>query len=165
MKIEAKEIKIVPIGQITPNPKNRNKHSKEQIERFSKIIQASGFRNPLTISNQSGLVVSGHGRLLAAKKLGLKELPVTYQDFDTPEIEYAHMVADNEIAKWAEIDLKNIHLDLPDMGPFDTELLGLKNFKFEPILEPQDSTPEFKLIECPECGHEFESKQAKSKKI
>ena len=164
-KIELKNLQLVPISEIKPNPKNRNKHSREQIERFSKIIQASGFRTALIVSNQSGLLVSGHGRLLAAKKLGLKELPVSYQDFATPEIEYAHAIADNEIAKWAEIDLSGIHVDLPDMGPFDTELLGLKSFKFEPTLDPGEQTPELKLIECPDCGHQFESKQAKSKKI
>lgn len=65
--IEAKEIKLVPIDKLKPNPLNRNSHPKNQIKRLEKIIKAQGFRSPIVVSNRSGLIVAGHGRLQAAK--------------------------------------------------------------------------------------------------
>lgn len=114
-----------------PNPKNRNQHSEEQIERLCKIIQYQGFRTPLIISNQSGQLVAGHGRLEAAKKLGMINLPVIFEDFENSDQEYAANVSDNSIGAWAELDLAGINADLADLGPFDIDLLGLKDFRVD----------------------------------
>lgn len=130
--MRSKDIVMVPVENITPRPDNRNKHSDEQIQRLSEIIQYQGFRDPLIISNQTQLLVSGHGRVMAAKKLGLKELPVIYQDFDTPEQEYAAMVSENSIASWAELDFSGINTDLVDLGPdFNIDMLGIENFEID----------------------------------
>jgi len=74
---------MVPIDQLVENPKNANIHSEEQIQRLAKIIDFQGFRVPLTVSNRSGFVIAGHGRIEAAKVLGMAELPVIFQDFDS----------------------------------------------------------------------------------
>jgi len=95
---------MVIISQVKPNPRNPNTHSPEQVDKLAVLIQAHGWRNPITVSTRSGLVVSGHCRLLAAQKLGLKEVPVDYQDFDSDAQEWAVMVADNIVAELAEID-------------------------------------------------------------
>lgn len=58
MQIRANEIKLVSLDEIKLNPRNRNKHSKEQITRLAEIITYQGFRNPLIISNRSGLCVA-----------------------------------------------------------------------------------------------------------
>lgn len=139
--LRSKDITLVDIKSIKPNEKNRNKHSKEQIERLCEIIKYQGFRSPLIISNRTGILVSGHGRLQAAKKLGIKELPVTYQDFDSEEQEYAAGVSENSIAAWSELDLSGINLDIADLGPdFDVDLLGIDNFIIEPAeLENTDT--------------------------
>ncbi len=68
MQIRANEIKLVSLDEIKLNPRNRNKHSKEQISRLAEIITYQGFRNPLIISNRSGHCVAGEGRYLAAKE-------------------------------------------------------------------------------------------------
>ena len=130
--IASKEINIVSIKEIKINPKNRNKHSKEQIERLVEIIGYQGFRSPLIVSNRTGLVVAGHGRLQAAKKLKFKEVPVMYQDFENDEQEYACMVSDNAIASWSELDLSQINTDIQDLGPdFNIDLLGIKGFTID----------------------------------
>lgn len=150
MKIEAKDIKLVKIKELKPNPKNRNKHPEEQIERLADIIKYQGFRQPIVVSNRTGLVVAGHGRLEAAKRLNLDSVPVVFQDFDSEEQEYSFGVSDNAIASWAELDLSGINTDLPELGPdFDIDMLGLKDFVLEPAekLEPQcdeDEVPEVK---------------------
>jgi hypothetical protein len=131
--IKANEIQIVSIKDVKLNPKNRNKHPKEQIERLAEIIKYQGFRNPLIISSRTGLVVAGHGRYEAAKKLKLKEVPIMVQEFESEEQEYAAQVSDNAIASWAELDLSGINTDVPDLGPdFNIDLLGIKDFVLEP---------------------------------
>lgn len=134
MQIKAEHISLVDIDSLTPNPNNRNKHSQEQIERLCKIIKENGFRQPLLVSQQTGFIVAGHGRLEAAKKLGLKKVPVMFQEFATPEQEYAVGVSDNAIASWAELDLSGINMDLAGLGPdFDLDLLGIEHFKLEAL--------------------------------
>lgn len=129
MEIKSNEIKMVAVESIVANPKNTNKHPPEQIDRLIKILNYQGFREPLVISNRSGFLVCGHGRLEAALKMGVKELPVIYQDFETEAMEYAHMVADNEIARWAELDKEKLKNELPDLD-LDLDLLGLSDTKF-----------------------------------
>ena len=96
--------KIVPIGELKPNPKNPNKHPTEQIEALGSIIRGSGWRNNITVSTRSGLIVKGHGRLLAAQLEELAEVPVEFQSYKTEADELADMTADNRLAELAEID-------------------------------------------------------------
>lgn len=138
---------LVEPNALKPNPKNPNRHSQEQIERLKKILEYQGFRYAIKISKQSGFITSGHGRLEAAKRLGLKQVPVVYQDYVDADQEYADIVADNSIAAWAELDLAAINLEIPNMGPFDIDLLGIKDFTIDIAekLEPQcdeDEVPE-----------------------
>jgi len=156
MDIKANEIQMIPLDQITLNPKNRNKHPANQIDALAKIIKAQGFRRPLTISKRSGLLVCGEGRYLAAAKLGYQFVPVMYQEYESEEQEYADGIADNAVDKWAELDYPAINQDLADLGPFDIDLLGIEDFKVEP-LEHEGFTPDHsKQIKCPHCGAEFE---------
>ena len=131
IEIKAKEIVLVPIEKIIPNPMNPNVHGEAQIDILVKIYNARGFGNPLTISNLSGFLNEGEGRLLAAKKAGMTELPCIYQDFESAAEEFAHMVASNKAASLADHDdLKMIEgikdLELEEM---DFELLGLEDFE------------------------------------
>jgi DNA modification methylase len=135
--VRSKEIKLVPIESIVPNEKNRNQHPQDQIDRLAKIIEFQGFRSPLIVSNQSGKLVSGHGRLLAAKQLGLESVPVMFQDFDNEDMEYAAGIAENAIALWAELDLSGIHKDLPELGLGDLDFLGIRDFQLEPDPDAQ----------------------------
>jgi ParB-like chromosome segregation protein Spo0J len=134
MKIESKEIQLVDINRLVNNPKNNNKHPPEQIERLSKLIEAHGFRNPIVVSKRTGYVVAGHGRIAAAKGLGINLIPVMYQDFENEAQEYAYLTSDNAIASWAELDLSAVNTEMLDLGPdFDIDLLGIKDFTIEPI--------------------------------
>lgn len=120
---------LVDISKLKPNPKNRNKHDDAQIARLAEILEYQGWRYPIKVSNLSGFISSGHGRLLAAQFLGLKKVPVNYQDYESEEQEYADLVSDNAIALWAEMDMAGINADLPDLGPeFNIDMLGIKNF-------------------------------------
>ena len=145
MKIQCLFDKRVPLAELKPHPKNRNKHPEDQIKRLARILEYQGFRYPVKVSKRSGFVTSGHGRIEAARLNGWPDVPVNFQDYDSDEQEYADVQADNAIASWAELDLSGINADLGELGPeFDLDLLGIKNFEIDPVA-PQcdpDDVPE-----------------------
>lgn len=138
MKIKAENIELVDISSIVENPKNPNTHSKDQIKRLSKLIQNTGFRNPLVVSKKSGFLVVGHGRLEAAKKLKMEKVPVIFQDFDNEAEEYAYMTADNAIGAWSELDLEQIKLEIEGFKDFDIEMLGIESFEIKEEKEKEE---------------------------
>lgn len=152
MEIKSKDIRLVLIKELHENPKNRNQHTKEQIDRLCEIINYQGFRNPLIVSKRTGFIVAGHCRLKAARKLKIKELPVLYQDFDNEDQEYAAGISDNAIASWADLEFGAINDDIADLGPdFDINMLGIENFEIEPadkFKTDQDAIPEVKKSIC-----------------
>ena len=128
IKIECSYDSLVALKDLIAHPKNRNKHSKEQIERIAELIKYQGIRKPITVSNLSGYITAGHGRLAAAKLLGIEKYPVDYQDYENREQEYADVQADNAIAAWAELDLEAIKIDVAEFDDFNPDMLGIQNF-------------------------------------
>lgn len=117
---------LVSIEKLKPNLKNPNTHPKEQIELLTKIIKNTGWRTPITVSNRSGLIVKGHGRLEAAKNASIKKVPVDYQDYESEEEEWADLLADNRIAELAEWDIEGVANIMNELNfeEFDMELTG-----------------------------------------
>lgn len=95
---------IVSLEKLVPNPKNPNEHPDDQVDLLAKIIKATGWRQPITVSKRSGFVVKGHGRLLAAIRGGMTSAPVDYQEYASEAEEYADLVADNRLAELSEIN-------------------------------------------------------------
>jgi len=176
MEIKSKAIAIVPIGDIKVNPENNNSHPEGQLKRLEKIIKAQGFREPLVVSNRSGLLVCGEGRLIVAGRLEMRAVPVIYQDFKDEAEEYLHMTADNEIARWSELDMNRVVLKIRKLDIPDATLLGLKDLKVKKVdfsvvegvgqsepIEPKNSNKEINVDEfgsdlkhqCPKCGFEY----------
>lgn len=117
--------KIVDTDSLVGNPRNPNKHPKEQITALAKIIKRQGWRHPIVVSNRSGFVVKGHGRLLAAKEIGAKQVPVDFQDYESEASEYADLMADNKIQEFSELDMKmsaDILQDIKDSGDIELEM-------------------------------------------
>lgn len=126
---------LVSIDSLNPNPKNPNKHPDSQIELLSKNIKYLGWRHPITVSKRSGFIVAGHGRLMAAKKLGVQIVPVDYQEFNSDADEIAVLVADNRLAELSETseeDLKNILSELD--GKIEIDLTGFSDAEVEQLL-------------------------------
>ena len=184
MKIKSNEIEMVSIDTPVPYEKNMHVHTDEQIERLIKLIEYQGFRNPLILQKGTNRIAAGHGRLIAAKKMGMEKVPAIYQEFESEEQFYAYVVSDNAIGKdqWASLDLSQINKDIVDLGPeLDLDMLGLKDFVVEPIekFEPQgdeDAVPELKeepitkrgdvwllgvYWQCDKCGVEYGEQKAK----
>ncbi len=127
------------VAELRENPRNPNTHPRYQIERLAKIIKMTGWRAPITISDLSGLIVKGHGRLAAAKLAGFEEIPVEIQHYDSHELENADLIADNYIAELAELDentLKDLLRELEKSDEIPMTLTGLSMMEIEDLLNP-----------------------------
>lgn len=141
--------KLVPVEDLKPNPRNPNTHPARQIELLGKNIRYFGWRHPITVSKRSGLIVAGHGRLAAAKHLGLQLVPVDYQDFASDNDEMAVLVADNRLAELASIDLNSLESVVNDLkvDGFDTLLTGFEDADLDSLLNPENAEPDDTLSE------------------
>lgn len=123
--------KLVKVGELIPHPKNPNTHPQNQIKILAQNIRYHGWRHPIVVSKLSGYIVAGHGRLEAARELGVSIVPVEYQDFVTENNELAVLVGDNRLAELSTLDLNGLQ-DIID---------GFKETNFDAILagfEPTD---------------------------
>lgn len=144
--------KLVKIDDLKLDPDNRNEHPESQIKQLAAILKYQGWRYCVKVSNQSGYVRSGYGRILAARMNGWDEVPVSFQDYDSPEQEYADSIADNAIALQSELDLAGIQMDVGNLSTdFNVEFLGIENFKLnsepEPLPEIEEPKKQF-IVAC-----------------
>lgn len=137
----AKRIEVWPIEKLVPYSKNARKHDEVQVTQIAASIIEFGFVNPILVDSTDG-IIAGHGRLLAAKDLALKEVPVVVLDHLTEAQKKAYIIADNKIAlnsAW-DVELLNAEIgSLKDIG-FDYSLLGFSEAEIDGLLEePWDS--------------------------
>ena len=76
----------VDLVDLVPHPRNPNKHDDRQIGLLAKIIRNQGWRNPIVVSDRSGFIVAGHGRMEAAKLLDVEKVPVDRQSFENEAV-------------------------------------------------------------------------------
>lgn len=155
ISIHCKYDELVDPKTLKDHPKNRNKHSQDQIDRLAKLYTYHGVRHPIIVSKESGFIVAGHGRKAAALKAKLKRVPIVYQSFLSDDHEYAFIQADNAIAAWAELDLSGINAAalstwqhfVADFGPEKVEERK-KTRRKEVIeyVEPKESSPQLQYV-------------------
>lgn len=135
IKVYCSHTEMVDPATLLPNPRNPNTHPKKQIELLAKIIQSQGWRAPVTVSNRSGFVVRGHGRLLAALLLG-SMVPIDRQDYESEADEWADLIADNRIAELSEIDDTLLAELLAEIGSseIDLDLTGYTTKQIDNLL-------------------------------
>ena len=143
IKVYCTHTELVDVIKLVEHPNNPNKHDDRQINLLARIIKAQGWRNPITVSNKSGYIVSGHGRLAAAKQLGETQVPVDYQDFGNEAEETAHLLADNRVAELAELDFQAVGKLLKELQDknFELELTGFLEHEIEPLLQAEWEPP------------------------
>jgi len=151
IRIDCAHDQMVETEKLVPNPKNPNHHPKSQIDLLAKIIKGQGFRNPIVVSNRSGFVIKGHGRLDAAKALAMETVPVDFQDYETEAAEYADMIADNRIAELSETDDEELKALLKELdGKIDLDLTGFDASELEKLLPPEDGLNDSPVPEPPD---------------
>jgi ParB-like chromosome segregation protein Spo0J len=142
--VHCSHIRLAEVKTLLANPRNPNKHSPEQVALLAKIIKHQGWRSPITISNRSGFVVVGHGRLQAAILLGEQFVPVDSQDFKSDEDEIAHLIADNRLAELADADTSMISDLIKELGDtdFDMDLTGFNMTELEELISSNETPDE-----------------------
>lgn len=123
--ITTKEMQLVPIEKLVPYVNNARTHSPEQINKLRSSLREFGFINPVIIDRDYG-VIAGHGRILAAKEEGIKEIPCVFADHLTEAQKKAYIIADNRMAMdagWDE-ELLRVEIEALQAEAFDLSLTG-----------------------------------------
>jgi ParB-like chromosome segregation protein Spo0J len=114
-------IKTVAIDKLIPYARNSRTHSEEQVSQIAASIKEFGFLNPIIIDGDNG-IIAGHGRVMAAKKLGMTELPCVDAKHLSDAQRRAYVIADNKLALNAEWDYEMLKIELGDLEALDFDL-------------------------------------------
>lgn len=145
--IKAKTANLIPYAR------NSRTHSEEQVTQIASSIKEFGFTNPVLIDKANG-IIAGHGRVLAAKKIGMKEVPCIVADGWTDAQKKAYVIADNKLALnagWDNATLALEFAELQELG-FDLSLTGFSEAELAAInpIEVTGLTDEDAVPEAPE---------------
>ena len=125
IKISGLNIVNIKIKDLKPYNKNAKKHPKKQIEYIANSIESFGMNDPIGIWGKDNLIVEGHGRVEACKKLGYDEVPCIRLDHLTDEERKAYTLAHNKVAE-SEWDFDLLNDELGDILSFDMEDFGFE---------------------------------------
>ena len=119
------EINQTPIDTVIPYVSNSRTHSDDQVAQIAASIKEFGFNNPVLLDGDKG-IIAGHGRVLAARKLGLKDVPTIELAHLSENQRKAYIIADNKLALNARWDMEMLSLEMGDLKDqeFDLSLLG-----------------------------------------
>ena len=166
------EYKKVSVADLIPYARNSRTHSDAQVAKLAASIKEFGFLNPIITDGANG-IVAGHGRVMAAQKLGLDTLPCVEAGHLTEAQKRAYIIADNRMALDAGWDNDLLKIELQDLDGegFDLSLTGfdieeLTQLFDEPNFEPGTEDDQGKLDElapkmvtCPHCAAEWDLRE------
>ena len=130
----ADHIDLKSVDELIPYSKNARMHSESQVAQIAASITEFGFTNPVLIDGKKG-IIAGHGRLMAAKKLGIKKVPVVILDHLSELQKKAYIIADNKLAENASWNEEILASELADLkeNDFDLDLIGFEDQELEKI--------------------------------
>lgn len=156
-------VRNIPIEEIKAYENNPRRIGDNAVNAVAESIKAFGFKVPVILDSEN-VIVTGHTRILAAKKLGLQEVPCVVADDLTPEQAKALRLADNKTGELSGWDFEKLDLELEELADFDIDMseFGFEvkdevdiNSFFETSHE-QTEDKKKKTVICPECGAEIE---------
>jgi len=130
-----------PIADLKPHPRNARKHSDDQIGRIAKGIETYGWTMAVLV-DENDVILAGHGRVLAAQRLGLLEAPTVVAAGWSDEQKRAYMLADNRLAERASWDEALLQDELSDLlgSVIDPELTGFSTGEIAKILNDEEGS-------------------------
>jgi DNA modification methylase len=132
----ANKIEWLSVETLIPYAKNARTHSDEQVAQIAGSIKEFGFNNPVLVDKDSS-IIAGHGRLMAARKLGMDKVPVVQLGHMTEAQRKAYVLADNRIALNSGWDTSMLSLELQDLkDDIDLSLLGFDPDELDALLNP-----------------------------
>lgn len=133
--------KNVNISDLKPYSKNPRKHSEVDLTAIRRSIEKFGWTNPILVQESTGLVIAGHGRLMAASSAGLSTVPVIYLNLDDLAAR-AYTVADNQLATLSEWDEDLLAEELGSLARegFDLDVIGFQDDFLSALIDREGST-------------------------
>ena len=167
------KIQYKPIADLIPYARNSRTHDEAQIAQIAASIREFGWTNPVLLDGNNG-IIAGHGRVLAAQKLGETQVPTIELGHMSESQKRAYIIADNKLALNAGWDNEMLALEIADLkdAGYDLGLTGFsldeidlisKEINFDPATEEEQGKLdelEPKWVACPHCGKEFDARQA-----
>lgn len=140
----------VDIDKLVPYARNARTHSKEQVKQIQASLREFGFINPVIVDKDYNLI-AGHGRILAAKEEGIKQVPCVFVEHLTEAQKRAYILADNRLAMNAGWDDEMLAVELSDLqeDDFDLDLLGFDTDELDKLLSGNDDVQDddFDVVE------------------
>jgi DNA modification methylase len=140
--IEPERLESMAVADLRPHDRNPRTHSKKQVAQIADSIRRFGFVNPVFVDGD-GQVIAGHGRVEAAKLLGMKKVPVLRFEHMTEAEKRAYVIADNRLAELAGWDNDLLALELSAIteldGEFELALTGFDTAEIEALLNGLDN--------------------------
>jgi hypothetical protein len=141
--VQSMAIEPMPVASLRPHPGNARTHSKKQVRQIAGSIRQFGFTNPVLIG-EDGSIIAGHGRVEAAKLLGLESVPTVRLAHLSPAQRRAYVLADNKLALNAGWDRELLAIELQGLIDldFDVELTGFSSAEIDLVLDDaRDGSP------------------------
>ncbi len=137
----AKNVVMKSVDGLIPYANNARTHNDAQITQIASSIKEFGFNNPVLITADDS-IIAGHGRVMAAKKLGMDEVPCIVLDHLTPSQRKAYILADNRIALNSDWDSQLLSIELKDLDEsgVDLEMLGFSADEINALVNPIEAT-------------------------
>lgn len=154
------------VAELVPYARNSRRHSPEQVSQIMASIREWGFTIPVLV-DESGTIIAGHGRVMAAQRLGIEEVPTMVARGWSKAQKAAYTIADNQLAMNGEWDEELLRVELGDLREqgADLALLGFSEAElqvalaepdFEPVgIDEQGRLDQKTPVTCPHCGHQF----------
>jgi DNA modification methylase len=138
MSNPADKIEKWNIDKLIPYAKNSRTHSEAQVAQIAASMKEWGWTNPILV-DEGGQIIAGHGRVLAARKLGVKEIPVMIAEGWSDTKKKAYVIADNKLALNAGWDAELLRLEIEELKEvnFDINLLGFSDEELADMKEPE----------------------------
>lgn len=144
------KIENISINKLMPYENNARKHTEEDVQTIINSIQEFGFNDPVGVWGENNIIVEGHGRFLAAKKLGIKEIPCIRLDELSDEQRKAYSLAHNKTAEMSTWDFDKLEMELESITDIDMSDFGFDiNFDEEKPTEIVEDDYEEELPEEP----------------
>ena len=136
----ANKIEWQSVEKLIPYAKNARTHSDEQVAQIAGSIKEFGFNNPVLVDKDNS-IIAGHGRVMAARKLGMDKVPVVILNHLTESQRKAYILADNRIALNSGWDTSMLSVELQDLkDDIDLSLLGFDPDELDALLNPVEET-------------------------
>jgi ParB-like nuclease domain len=128
-----------PLAKLVPNARNARTHSDEQVTQLAASIEEWGWTIPVLV-DEAGCIIAGHGRVLAAHRLGIEDVPVMVAAGWSEDKKRAYMLADNKLTLNSEWDLDRLAIEIAELraSDFTISLIGFNESEIDELLRADE---------------------------